>query len=106
MTFKELQYFIAVADTCHFGKAAELCEVSQSTLSIQIGRLETGLGVKLLHRHPIQLTSNGVQVIPWARLMLMAADELSKAAKPHSGDIDPIQLKKNTLSLISKIQSI
>ncbi len=36
MTLQELRYIVALADTGHFGKAAEICHISQSTLSTQI----------------------------------------------------------------------
>ena len=83
MTFKELQYFVAVAETLHFGQAAASFNITQSTLSLQIQRLEAELGVKLFKRNPIHLTDSGARVIPWARMMLVAADELSKAAKQN-----------------------
>jgi LysR family hydrogen peroxide-inducible transcriptional activator len=103
MTFKELHYFVTVAETRHFGRAAVLCDISQSTLSIQIGRLEDRLGVRLFQRNPIKLTECGVRVMPWARLMLVAADELAKAAKNNPADIAFRDTKINPLDLITKL---
>ena len=48
MNLRDLRYFVALAETKHFGKAAERCFVSQPTLSAQIKKLENYLGVQLL----------------------------------------------------------
>ncbi len=47
MTLTELRYVVAVAREKHFGRAAELCFVSQPTLSMAIRKLEEELGVVL-----------------------------------------------------------
>lgn len=82
MTLKELQYLIALAETRHFGKAAELCSVTQSTLSLQLRRLEEHLGVELFDRssQPITPTAMGWQIIPLARMVLMTTDEMCRLA--------------------------
>ena len=47
MTLTELRYITAVARERHFGRAAEACFVSQSTLSVAVRKLEDELGVML-----------------------------------------------------------
>ena len=49
-TLKQLRYLVAVADTLHFRRAAELTHVSQPTLSGQLRELEQRLGVQLVER--------------------------------------------------------
>ena len=66
---KDLRYLIAVADTGHFGKAAERCFVSQPTLSAQLKKLEDYLGVPLVERQPRNalLTPAGAEIVARAR---------------------------------------
>ena len=49
-TLKQLQYLVALRRLGHFGKAAEACFVTQSTLSAGLRELETLLGVTLVER--------------------------------------------------------
>ncbi len=66
---KDLRYLVTVADTGHFGQAAERCFVSQPTLSAQLKKLEEYLGVKLIERQPRRatLTQAGEQIVARAR---------------------------------------
>ena len=65
----KLEFFIALAREKHFGRAAELCGVTQPTLSAGIKQLEGQLGVMLVMRGSRfqGLTPEGVQVLRWAR---------------------------------------
>jgi LysR family hydrogen peroxide-inducible transcriptional activator len=47
MTLTELRYVVTLAQCQHFGQAAEVCNVSQPTLSIAVKKLESELGVDL-----------------------------------------------------------
>ncbi len=49
-TLKQLQYLVALKDHGHFGRAAEVCFVTQSTMSAGIRELETLIGVTLVER--------------------------------------------------------
>lgn len=83
MQLQQLAYFVAVADTRHFTRAAEQLDVAQPTLSQQIGALERSLGTKLLDRNPgnIELTAAGRELLPIARRMLAEADHARRAIR-------------------------
>jgi LysR family transcriptional regulator, hydrogen peroxide-inducible genes activator len=89
MNLKDLKYLVALADTGHFGKAAERCFVSQPTLSAQLKKLEEFLGVTLIERQPknVQLTEVGKQVALRARRMLDEQDEIIALARSNT---DPL----------------
>lgn len=82
---KDLRYLVAVADTRHFGRAAERCFISQPTLSAQLMKLEHYLGVQLIERQPnnISLTDAGEQIVARARRILEASDEVVTLARAH-----------------------
>jgi LysR family hydrogen peroxide-inducible transcriptional activator len=85
LKLKDLRYLVAVADTRHFGRAAELCFVSQPTLSTQLKKLEEYLGVQLIERQPkrVALTAPGVEIVARARRILEATDEVITLARSH-----------------------
>jgi LysR family transcriptional regulator, hydrogen peroxide-inducible genes activator len=89
MNLKDLKYLVALADTGHFGKAAERTFVSQPTLSAQLKKLEEYLGVKLVERQPnnVQLTDVGKEVVVRARRMLGEGDEIIALARNNT---DPL----------------
>ncbi len=66
---REAEYFIAVAEELHFGRAADRLRMSQPPLSQAIRQLERRLGVELLHRttRSVTLTSAGVAFLSAAR---------------------------------------
>ena len=83
MNLRDLEYLVAVADHRHFRRAAEACFVTQPTLSVQLKKLETELGVELIERAPghIMLTEAGRQVVERARVMLREADNIADIAR-------------------------
>src|SRR5580692_2164177 len=82
---KDLRYLVAVADSGHFGKAAEHCFISQPTLSAQLKKLEDYLGVQLIERQSrgATLTQAGAQIVARARLILSASDEVVAIAQTY-----------------------
>ncbi|WP_170393840.1 hydrogen peroxide-inducible genes activator [Ruegeria arenilitoris] len=86
-TLRQLKYFSAVAEQRNFGRAAQVCHVSQPALSVQIKALEDSLGGPLFERQArdILLTPLGRDVLDHARQVLGAADRLDQFAKDRSG---------------------
>ncbi len=93
MNLRDLEYLVALAETRHFGRAAERCHVSQPTLSAQLRKLEEFLGVALVERRPrkLALTAAGEAVVQRARRMLQDADDIRGLARasqdPLSGPL-------------------
>ncbi|WP_455204388.1 LysR substrate-binding domain-containing protein [Kaarinaea lacus] len=89
MNLRDLKYIIAVADTQHFGKAAERCFVSQPTLSGQIRKLEDELGVAIFERtnRSVEITPVGEVIVNHARKMMEQADAIQQFARAHQ---DPL----------------
>lgn len=89
MNLRDLQYIIAVAETCHFGKAAERCYVSQPTLSGQIKKLEEDLGVTIFERtnRSVEVTPIGESILHHARQIMEQADAIRQLALAHQ---DPL----------------
>ncbi|HTB28565.1 MAG TPA: LysR substrate-binding domain-containing protein [Steroidobacteraceae bacterium] len=89
MNLKDLKYLVALADTGHFGRAAERTFVSQPTLSAQLKKLEDYLGVKLVERQPknVQLTDVGKQIVVRARRMLNEGDEIVALARDNTNPL-------------------
>ncbi len=86
-TFRQLQYFQAVAEQRNFGRAAQVCHVSQPALSVQIKSLEDSIGGPLFERQArdILLTPLGRDVLDYVQHVLNAAERLDRFARDHSG---------------------
>ena len=92
-TMKQLQYLVALADTQHFGRAAQRCFVTQSTLSAGIRDLESVLETGIAERsnRHVRMTRVGVQIAARARELLREAEEIMDVARagrtPMTGDM-------------------
>lgn len=95
MNLRSLQYLVAVAEQRHFGNAARLCNVTQPTLSTQLKKLESYLGVQLIvrRRNEAMPTEVGWAVVALAREMLRAKDQIKTLAHSQRvsgwGDMPP-----------------
>lgn len=91
MNIRDLTYLRALSRHKHFGKAAESCNVSQPTLSVQLKKLEEDLGVTLIERtkRAARLTPIGESVLTLAEDALGAVDAIraitAEASDPFSG---------------------
>jgi DNA-binding transcriptional LysR family regulator len=80
---RHLRFFAAVADTRHFGHAAQDLGMTQPPLSQGIQRLERHLGVRLFDRDArgVRLTAPGHHLLSPARDLLRAAEDFSQTAR-------------------------
>src|SRR5579884_2594417 len=82
-TVKQLQYLVALRRYEHFGKAADACFVTQSTLSAGLRELETLLGVTLVERtrRVVRFTALGEKIADKATTVLRETEELAEMAR-------------------------
>jgi DNA-binding transcriptional LysR family regulator len=83
MLFRQLEYFVAVAQEPHFARAAERCFVSQPALSAAIAKLERELDVTLINRgHSyVGLTAEGERLVVWAKRILAEHDAFTSEVR-------------------------
>lgn len=83
VSIRQLQYVVAVAEELGFHRAAERLHVSQPTLSAQIQQVENVLGVTIFERdrRRVLVTTPGRAIVARARQVLLALDELLRAAE-------------------------
>jgi LysR family transcriptional regulator, hydrogen peroxide-inducible genes activator len=102
LTLRQLQYFVALAELRHFGKAAARCCVTQPALSMQIRELEETLGVQLVTRRRghIALTEDGQAIVRRAHALLATAQELRDYAR-HRSEILVGELKLGVIPSVA-----
>lgn len=82
LSFRQLQYLMALSETRHFRRAAEQVGASQPTLSAQLKTMEERLGVQLVERSRsrVVLTGAGERILEPARRILRDLDEIREIA--------------------------
>ena len=78
LTFRDLDYIVALARGGHFRRAAESCFVTQPTLSAQVKKVETTLGTRIFDRsnRSVRVTEAGRRIIEQAAVVLDEAEKL------------------------------
>ena len=76
-SIKQLSYALAVQETLHFKKAAELCDISQSALSTALSKLENELGLQIFERNNkmVLVTPIGEEVLKQARNIMHQVED-------------------------------
>lgn len=89
MQLRALRYFVTLAREGHFARAAEICGITQPTLSSALSGLEKQLGKRLVERDRrfIGLTREGRSILPWVQQLLAAHEGLVHAADALSGEL-------------------
>src|SRR3954447_15981177 len=83
MQLPQVRYFLDVASTLNFTRAAELCNVTQPALTKGDQKLEQELGGQLIHRERqlTQLTDLGKEVLPMLERTLASAETVHRRAR-------------------------
>ncbi|MCC5861981.1 MAG: HTH-type transcriptional activator IlvY [Gammaproteobacteria bacterium] len=89
MDTRQLNQFLLLAETLHFGRASEAAHVSASALSRAIRQLERELGVQLFDRdrRRVELTAEGQRLRDWARETLASLGDLRDTLHRESGSL-------------------
>lgn len=85
LRFRDLEYFIAIAEHGSFSRAAEACGISQPTLSAQLRRMEELLALTLVERRhgAATVTAEGAEVLSAAREIM---DSFYRVQRTTAGD--------------------
>ena len=104
MTLQQLRYIVAIDDYRHFGKAAEACGLTQSTLSLMVKKLEEELDVRLFDRdaHPVSPTEIGRKVIDQAKVVLYHVEQVAQLTRSEKESLSgPLRI-----ALISTVSPV
>jgi LysR family transcriptional regulator, hydrogen peroxide-inducible genes activator len=95
ITIRQLRYFHALVEQGQFGRAAQVCSISQPALSMQIKELEETLGGGLFERgaRSARLTQFGASLLPHVREVLRGVEEISDVARAtRTGRMEQLRL--------------
>lgn len=89
MTLQQLEYILALDKTHHFVRAAEMCGVTQPTLSAMILKLEDELDCRIFDRskQPIEPTAIGRIIIDQAQVILYQSNQLIESVKTQKHSV-------------------
>jgi DNA-binding transcriptional LysR family regulator len=89
ITLRQIEYFLSVADTGQILQSSNLCNVSQSSMTIALQNLEDAVGATLLSRHAkgVRLTDAGVRFLRHVQQARQSVEEAVLAAREEPGQI-------------------
>jgi LysR family hydrogen peroxide-inducible transcriptional activator len=90
LTVRQMQYFEALAETLHFGKAAEMAGVTQPALSSQIAEMEQKLDCRLFERcsRSVRLTEEARSLKPRIESILAEIRDVEATARRGRGEME------------------
>lgn len=95
MELRRIHYFIAVAEECHFGRAATQLRMAQPPLSQQIKQLEAEMGVTLFTRstRKVELTAAGERFLGRVRQIVASIDDaVGEAVRVADGTLGTLSI--------------
>jgi DNA-binding transcriptional LysR family regulator len=94
MELYQIRYFLALANTLNFTRAAEQCNVTQPALSQGVQRLEQELGGQLIYRERqlTQLTDLGKEVLPMLERTLACVEGARRKAQEFQKAVAPLKI--------------
>ena len=101
MEVRQLRYFVTVARTRHFGRAAEQLHIAQSPLSQAIRQLESHLGTPLFVRttRRVDLTAAGEALLPEAvRILESVGAAREQVSRVAAGDLGRLRIGATALA--------
>lgn len=89
MNFRQIEYVLAVSELKSFGRAADKCYITQSTLSTMVARMEESLGVTIFNRKtkPISITQEGERIIQQLKVIQKEIESLDEITKSLKGEL-------------------
>ncbi|MEM1255053.1 MAG: LysR substrate-binding domain-containing protein [Cyanobacteria bacterium P01_H01_bin.21] len=109
MELRHLRYFLTVADTLNFSRAAARLNMAQPPLSQQIQALEKELGVTLFERNrrPLQLTYAGKAFLPEVQAVMTQVDRASRIAQQaNRGEVGQLTIGFNSAAMQTVLPTI
>jgi LysR family hydrogen peroxide-inducible transcriptional activator len=90
MTLQQLKYIIAIDNYKSFSEAAIHCFVNQSTITIQVKKLEEEIGFQLFDRSktPLKVTENGKKIVDKARMILREVNQMKAMVNKEKESVE------------------
>ncbi len=89
MNIQQIEYVLAVKELGNFSSAAEKCNITQSTLSTMIGKLEEQIGIQIFDRKtkPVSITKEGEVLIQQMKIIAFELDRFKETTQMLKGEL-------------------